>query len=157
MSGCPEWRDAVVERALLDDAADPALAKHLAVCPACAAALRESQAAAARMDEALHRLAAVEPPSYGPDRVMARVSERNRAAVSYWWRWAAAASLAAILIVIVLWTRRPPPRTDVAALAEWRSPTEALLRPPVGAAWNSMPRLGEGFFEVKPLGEMHAQ
>lgn len=156
MTGCPEWREAVAECAL-GDAVNPALGAHLAVCPACAAALCESQAAAARMDEALYRRASVEPPSYGPDRVMAHVSERNRAAASLWWRWAVVGSVAAILIAIVLWTRRPPAQQDVAALAAWRSPTEVLLRPPVGAAWNSMPRLGEGFFEVKPIGEMHAQ
>jgi hypothetical protein len=109
------------------------------------------------MDEALHRRAAVEPPLYGPERVMARVRARHPAGPIRWWKWAAAGSLAMILIAILWWTRRPPPPADVAALAAWHSPTDALLRPPVVAAWNTMPRLGEGFFKVKPLGEMHAQ
>ena len=60
-------------------------------------------------------------------------------------------------MAIVLWTQHPAPQPDVTALVTWHSPTEALLRPPVGAAWSTMPRLGEGFFEVKPLGEIHAQ
>jgi hypothetical protein len=156
MTGCAEWRDAVAACAL-GDAAIPALAAHLAICPACAGALRETRQAAARMNEALRRRAAVEPPFHGPDRVMARVRERNRAGTNWWWKWAAAGSLAAIPIAITLWMRRPPPPADVAPLAAWRSPTDALLRPPVVAAWNTMPRLGEGFFVVKPLGEMHAQ
>lgn len=156
MTGCAEWRDAVADCAL-GVAAEPALAAHLAVCPGCADALRESQRTAVRMNEALHRRAAVEPPFHGPDRVMARVSGRNRAGTSRWWKWAAVGTMAAILIAIVVWTRRPPPQTDVAALVTWRSPTDSLLRPPVATAWNTMPRLGEEFFEVKPLGEMHAQ
>lgn len=148
MTGCAEWRDAIAGCAL-GDALEPALAAHLAVCPGCADALRESEAMAARMNEALYRLAAVEPPLYGPDRVMARVSELDRARTIRWWKWVAVGSVAAILIAIVLWTRRPPPQPDLAALAAWRSPTEALLQPPVGAAWSTKPRLGEGFFEVK--------
>lgn len=156
MTGCAEWKDAVADCAL-GDAAEPALAAHLAVCPGCADALRESQTVAARMNEALYRRAAVEPPFYGPDRVMARVSGRNRARTIRWWKWAAVGSMAAILIAIVLWTQRPPPQTDLAALAAWRSPTEALLRPPVGAAWSTMPQLGEGVFKINSSGEIHAQ
>ena len=156
MTGCAKWRDAVADCAL-GSAADPALGAHLEVCPYCADALRESQQAAVRIDEALHWRAAVEPPFYGPDRVMAGVNGRTRAGTSRWWKWAAVGSAAAISMAIVLWTQRPVPQPDVTALVEWHSPTEALLRPPVGAAWSTMPRLGEGFFEVKPLGEIHAQ
>jgi hypothetical protein len=158
MTGCAEWRDAVADCAL-GVAAEPALAAHLAVCRGCADALRESQAAAARMNEALHRRAAVEPPFYGPDRVMARVGARNRAGTRGWWRWAAVGSVLVVSMAIIMWMRRPTPQTDVpvATLAAWRSPTQALLRPPVGAAWNTTPRLGEGFFDVKPLGGTHAQ
>jgi hypothetical protein len=156
MKGCPEWSDAVADCALAG-AAGPALAAHLAVCPGCADSLRESQRAVARMDAAVHRRTAVEPPVYGPDRIMACVSGRNRADTNPWWRWATVATVAAILIAIVLWTRRAPPQRDVAALVTWHSPTAALLRPPVPAAWNTMPQLGKGFFEVKTSGETHAQ
>jgi hypothetical protein len=155
MKGCAIWRDAVADCAL-GIVQDPAFAAHIEGCPGCAEALRESQVAAARMNAALARRATVEPPSYGPERVMARIGKGNPARTNWWWGWAAVASMAAILIAIVLWTRRPPPQADVTALVTWRSPTEALLRPPVAAAWNTVPRLGEGFFEVKPLGETHA-
>lgn len=157
MTGCPEWMDAVAGCAL-GDAAEPALAAHLAVCPACAEALHESRRAAARIDDALRRRVWIEPPLYGPARVMASISARNRAGPSARWRWAAVGSVAAILLAIILWMRRPePPPADVAALEAWRSPTASLLRPPVPAAWNTMPKFGQGFLAIKPSGELHAQ
>lgn len=156
MKGCANWRDEVADCAL-GMAQGPAFAAHIEGCQGCAEVLRESQAAAARMNAALDRRATVEPPSYGPDRVMARIGGRNLTRTSLWWRWVLVGCATAVLIAGVLWTRRPTPQTSVAALASWRSPTEALLRPPVAAAWNTTPRLGEGFFEVKPSGERHAQ
>jgi len=138
----------------LGNAAGPALAAHLAVCPHCENALRESRAMAARIDEALDRRAAVEPPVYGPERVMARVV--GRAEPRRWWRWAAVGCVV-VLMAIVMWMRRPTLKTEVTALSTWRSPTQALLRPPVAAAWTTTPQLGEGFFKIKPSGEIHAQ
>jgi hypothetical protein len=88
---------------------------------------------------------------------MARVSERSPARASLWWRWALGGCATVALIASALWTQRPTPQTSFATLASWRSPTDALLQPPVGEAWNIMPRLGEVFFEVKPKGETHAQ
>jgi hypothetical protein len=64
MKGCASWRDAVVDSAL-GVVQDAALAAHIQGCPGCAEALRESQAAAVRMDAALGRRATVEPPRYG--------------------------------------------------------------------------------------------
>jgi len=156
MTGCPERRDAVAESAL-GDAVESGLGEHLAACPGCADALRECRRAAARMDEALRRRAAAEPPLYGPDRVMARIDGRSRANTRLLWRWASLGSATAVLIASALWTMHSPPHGKAAALASWRSPTESLLQPPVGAAWNTMPRVGELFFEMKPLGETHAQ
>jgi hypothetical protein len=156
MKVCPEWKDAIAECAL-GQVREPEMAAHLAVCPECGNALRESQAIAAWIDRALKRSAAVEPPLYGPERVMARVGRQKDA--RWLWRWAAAGSVVAVtLIAIVMWMpRRPAPDGSTAALSAWRSPTQALLRPPVAAAWSTTPRLGEGFFKIKPSGETHAQ
>ncbi len=106
---------------------------------------------ALRIDQALGRRAAVEPPLYGPERAMARVI--GQAEPRWLWRWAAVGCVVA-LMAIVIWLRRPTP--EVTALSTWRSPTQVLLRPPVAAAWTTTPQLGEGFLKIKS-GEIHAQ
>jgi hypothetical protein len=107
------------------------------------------------MDLALHRGAAVETPLYGPERAMARI--HGRAANRGWWRWAVAGGAVALLLaVVMIGKHRTAPDADVTALSTWRSPTAALLNPPVAAAWSTTPRLGEGLFEIKRMGELHA-
>ena len=147
---CSGWTDAIADCALGTEPG-PALAAHLAVCPQCANAFRESRAIAVRIDQALGRRAAVEPPLYGPEQVMARVIAQAEPAS--WWRWAAVGCVVA-LIAIVIWMRRPTP--ELTALSTWRSPTQVLLQPPVASAWTTTPQLGEGFFKIKS-GEIHAQ
>jgi anti-sigma factor RsiW len=155
MKGCSSWVEAIADCAL-GKTPKPEFAAHLAICPECRDSLRESRAMSARIDQALNRGAAVEPPLYGPERVMARIHGQTNARA--WWRWAAVASaVLAMLIAIVMWVQRPAPKADVIALSTWRSPTEALLRPPVAAAWTIRPRLGEAFFKIKTSGEIHAQ
>jgi hypothetical protein len=155
MKGCARWKEAIAACAL-GKTPEPDFAAHLTVCRQCENALQESRAMAARMDEALHRSAAVEPPLYGPERVMARIHGQTETRA--WWRWAAVAGVVlALSIAIVMWVRRPTSGDDVTALSTWRSPTQALLRPPVAAAWTTRPRLGEEFFKIKPPGEIHAQ
>jgi hypothetical protein len=136
------------------------LAAHLAICPQCQNALRDSRAMAAQIDEVLHRSAAVEPPLYARERLMSRIHGQTdrRAQRRSGWRWAAVGSaVLALSISIVLWVRRPAPEADITALSTWRSPTQALLCPPVAAAWTIRPQLGVGFFKIKQSGEIHAQ
>ncbi len=155
MKGCAHWREAIAGCAL-GKTPDPDLAAHLAICPQCESALREGKAMAERMDAALQRRAAVEPPLYGPERVMAHI--HGQTDTRAWWRWAVVGSaVLAGLIAIAMWVRPPAPEADVTAFSTWRSPTQALLRPPVAAAWTTTPRLGEGFFKMKTSGEIHAQ
>jgi hypothetical protein len=160
MNGCSRWSEAIADCALgKSPSAD--LAAHLMTCPQCQNALRDSQVMAARIDEALHLNSAVEPPLYGPERTMARIhGQKNTGA---WRRWPAVASaaltvlIAAVLTVFAMWPPRRAPQADVAALSTWRSPTERLLDPPVAAAWTTTPRLGEGFFKLKPSRGIHAK
>ena len=160
MKGCSTRRDAIADCAL-GKTPEPGLAAHLASCPQCRNALRDSRAMAARIDEALPRGAAAEPPLLGPERVMARVigqaDTRGGWTRGFWRRAAMGSALAAVLIAIAIWALRPSPEAEVMALSGWRSPTQALLRPPVAAAWATRPRLGEGFFKIKSSGEIHAQ
>jgi len=151
---CSKWLDAITDCAL-GKTPEPDLAAHLAICPGCRNLLRDSREMAARIDEALCRSAAVEPPIYGPERVMARIHTQTRA----WWRWTVVASAVlavSIAIVIAMRVRSSAPAPDVTAFSTWHSPTQALLRPPVAAAWATTPRLGEGFFKIKPSGEIRA-
>lgn len=153
--GCSGWMDAIAECAL-GKTPEPDFAAHLAICPQCQNALRESRAMAARMDAALHCSAAAEPPLYAPERVMARIHGQTDTRAR--WIWAAVVSaVLAVSIAIVMWVRRPAPVPDVSALSTWRSPTQALLGPPVAAAWTTRPKLGEGLFKIKTSGEIHAQ
>jgi hypothetical protein len=155
MKGCSNWMEAIADCAL-GKAASPKMAAHLAVCPLCQDGLRESSAMAARIDAALRRSAAVEPPLYGPERLLARI--RGQADTRAWWRWAAAGSaVLAVIIAIVLWVRHPASKAEITALSTWRSPTQWLLRPPVAAAWTPAPRPGEGHFKMKPMGETYAK
>ena len=140
MKSCSSWTDAIADCAL-GKAPEAELAAHLRTCPPCRNALRGSRAMAGRIDEALHRSAAVEPPMYGPERVMARMhGETDTLALrpSSWWRWTAAGTtVLAASLAIVMWLQRPAPVADVAALSTWRSPTQSLLRPPVAAEWTT--------------------
>jgi hypothetical protein len=167
MKGCARWKEAIAGCAA-GKTPEPDLVAHLALCRQCESALQESRAMASRLDEALYRSAAVEPPLYGPERVMARIHSQTAGQTAAqtagqtdtraWWRWAVAGTaLAAMSIAIAIWVRRPPPEADIAVFSTWRSPTQALLRPPVAAAWTTTPRLGEGFFKIRPPGEIHAQ
>jgi anti-sigma factor RsiW len=155
MKGCANWQDAISNCAL-GRTPEADFAVHLATCPQCEKALRQGRAIAGRMEEMLQRSAAVEPPRLGPERVMRLIHEQAK--IGGWWRWASVGSAAlAVSIMMAIWVRRPAPEADVSALSRWRSPTQALLRPPVTAAWTTMPRLGEEFFKINPTGEIHAQ
>jgi len=161
MNGCSRWTDAITDCAL-DGTPEPGFTAHLATCPQCQNALRHRRTAAARIDDVLRHSAAIEPPSHGPERVMARIHEQSEARVhgpSLWWRWIAAggAILAVLIAAVMMRAPRPAPEGDISALSAWRSPTQALLHPPVAAAWATTPTLGQGFFKIQPSGEKHAQ
>jgi hypothetical protein len=64
--------------------------------------------------------------------------------------------LAILIAITVIWMR-PTPEAKVIALSTWRSPTQTLLRPPVAAASTTGLQLGQGFFKIQILGEIHAK
>ncbi len=163
MKSCLRWADAINDCAA-GKTPDSEFAAHLVICPECRNALEGRRAVAARMDEAIRRSGAVDPPLFGPERVMARVQRQPETRA--WRRWASLRSampaasigmLIAISSAILMWVPRPAPGPHVTALSTWRSPTEALLLPPVAAAWSIRPRLGEAFVKIKPSGEKHAK
>ncbi len=142
---------------------DAALQAHLAACPACSEALATARAKADLMDAALRKLAAVEPPSYGPERVLARIEAQPAGLFQRVRAIAAVAALAALLLIAgALVALRRPPRPEPAlppaatALSAWRSPTHWLLRSSADPLLKDVPRLGESFLRPRPLGEKNA-
>jgi len=108
---------------------------HLSECAACAAELERYRALARRMDAAVNALVRSQPSSRLLQRVAAwaESTERPQPPRRAWTGVAAGAALAASLIALMFGLRasRPPmtPGADSAALAAWRSPTSALLKP----------------------------
>lgn len=148
-------------RHALGEPAGAALEAHLAACPACSQAVAAWRGKAGQLDAALRELSAVEPPAYGPERVLARIQLQPARPFR---RLLAHATLAVlVLLACLLVALRRPVRVQqadllpVSALSTWRSPTQSLLRSPADALLKGVPRLGQGFLETKPSGEKNAQ
>lgn len=156
MIPCREWKDALIDHAL-GQAADAALEAHLAGCSACAAALRGWRERAAQLDPAIRQLTASEPGPYGPERILARAALRPRP--PFYMRLAWALPLVILLALTFYKLSRPEPRAPLplTALSTWRSPTQSLLRSPADPLLKDVPRLGEGFFQMKSQGVKNAQ
>ena len=160
MSACPEWRERILDHAL-GLPASVELAGHLEECFACALALTAWRAQADRLDAGVRHLVTSEPSLYFRARVMSAVA--SAAANSRWilgWR-AAMASLAllAALTLIGHFGRRAIERREqaqeiasaTAAISNWSSPTQALLRSPADPLLKTVPRLGELYFEINTV------
>ena len=140
MTPCRQWNDELIECAL-GRPLTQALSAHLARCAECSGALEAWRARAREIDRFLTRLAASEPRSGGPGRVLARIAT-TVPAPAYPRLVAAAAALIIVAVLIALTAR--PVRTI--RLSTWRSPTECLLRSPADPLLKGVPRLGRGSF-----------
>ena len=159
MTPCRQWNEELLECAL-GRPLTPALSAHLARCAECSGALEALRAKAREMDRVLTGLAASEPRRGGPERVLARIA--TTAPVPAYPRLVAAAVALVILAGLVGLTTRPGRTIRLstrlsAHLSTWRSPTECLLRSPADPLLKSVPRLGEGLFELHPAKENYAQ
>lgn len=151
MTPCRQWNDELLECAL-GRPLTQALSAHLARCAECNGALEALRAKAREMDRVLTRLATSEPRCGGPERVLARIA--TTAPAPAYPRLVAAAVALIILAGLIALTARP---VRPIRLSTWRSPTQCLLRSPADPLLKSVPRLGEGVFEVHPAKEDHAQ
>lgn len=155
MTPCRQWNDELLECAL-GGPLTPAFSAHLAGCAECSGALEALRAKAREMDRVLTSLAASEPRRGGPERVLARIA--TTAPAPAYPRLAAAAAALIILAGLVALTTRPGRTIRLSTrLSTWRSPTECLLRSPADPLLKSVPRLGEGVFEMHPAKENYAQ
>jgi anti-sigma factor RsiW len=153
---CMKWKDQLLEAALGESAA-PELQNHLSQCADCAAELAVLKARRERLDKLLPKIATAEEPSPAlRARIIAAVEASNvRRQSNPWGRWALAGAATVILIgavaVRILKSSTGINEADLRsaqALAEWRAPTDVLLRLP-GQQWlNSTPRLGESYINM---------
>ena len=158
MTACSEWREALIGHAL-GRPADAALEAHLAACTGCSEALEAWRQNAAELDAAVQQRTAAEPRTYGPERVLARIRQLPPAR-PFFGRIALAALILAICLVVVLYRRNRPEKhlpSSEMALSTWRSPTQSLLHSPADPLLQSVPHLGESFFDTTARGDQHAQ
>lgn len=149
MNACREWKDRLLDVALGAPAKE--LEVHLAVCPACAAALADFRAQRQRLDAAVHQLVgAAEPSPALRARVLAAVESVPAAGQA---QPASVGALAAVAVIVLAGLLLDQPATaprPLTSLSDWRSPTDWLLETPGDALLRSTPRVGDFYFPLEP-------
>jgi len=153
---CMKWKDQLLEAALGEPEGSE-LRAHLLQCPDCSAQLQGLRARRERLDTLLPLVASAAEPS--PDlraRILAATETSAARRRPHVWRvWALAGATTVIVIAaIIAWAFKS--RTDLTeaelhqaqALAQWRSPTDVLLRIPGQEFLNATPKLGESYIKV---------
>ncbi len=156
-NACENWKEPLREAALTGTTAKD-LEEHLRSCANCSAELDEVRARAARLDALLPLLAqGGEPSADFRARVLAAVAAKEGKRGRPWRVWTLAGAtvvLVTLLVVGVTSLRRNGPAIpagEVAAaqkLAEWRAPSDGLLRTPGQEILKGMPRLGQSYLNV---------
>lgn len=153
-SPCEKWQQRLREAALGEPAGGE-LREHLAQCPDCAAELDGLRARRERLDSLLPLIASGVEPS--PDlhaRIMAAAAATAGPAprrARFPRAWALAAAAAVIMVLLVTgWRVRKANIAEAElhgaqSLAEWRAPTDVLLRSPGDEFLRTTPKLG-GFY-----------
>jgi hypothetical protein len=153
-AACKEWRDRLLEAALTG-ARPKDLELHLRNCKGCSAELRELEAIRVRQDALLPFLVGGSQPS--PDfrtRVLAAAeAESDRILAPRWRVWVlVGATVAAVTVFMV---QRSTVRKDEAKelagaqrLAEWRAPSDSLLKTPGQEILKTTPKLGDSYLRV---------
>jgi hypothetical protein len=153
-----KWKDPLLEAALTGKAA-AGLEDHLSKCANCEEELRALGARRERLDALLPHLAQGAELSSGfRALVLARAEAANEARHERPWRaWALAGAISGILATLIIGVTfdrraaRTVPETELAAaqkLAEWRAPSDVLLKTPGREILQTMPRIGESYLQV---------
>lgn len=157
-NACEKWKDQLLEAALTASTAKD-LEEHLRSCANCSAELDELRARKARLDALLPLVAQrAEPPADFQARVLAAARATNEGKRARPWRvWTLAGATALVVVVLmigVILQRRAArmiPGDELAAaqkLAEWRAPSDGLLRTPGQEILKTMPKLGNSYLNV---------
>jgi hypothetical protein len=157
-NACEKWKDPLLEAALTG-AASKELEEHLKGCANCAAELDELRARRARLDALLPLVAREAEPSVGFwARVLAAAESASEGKRRRPWRvWTLAGATA--VIVVALMVGMPLLRKNGSAvtgdelataqkLAEWRAPSDGLLKTPGQEILMTTPKLGKSYLNV---------
>jgi anti-sigma factor RsiW len=153
-NACKKWKDQLLEAALTG-ARSGDLEVHLRTCQACAAELQELEAVRAQQDSLLPLLVrGAEPSPRFRARVLAAAeTSAERKGAPRWrvWTLIGAAAVAAVVFMLQRGTVRKEEAQELAAaqkLAEWRAPSDSLLKTPGQEILKETPRLGEPYLTV---------
>ena len=159
---CAKWKDQLLEVALTG-ARPKDFEMHLRDCMGCAAELRELEEVRARQDSLLPLLVRGSQPSPGfRARVLVAAEvegERKRAPRWRVWALVGVAAAAAVVLMVQRGAVRNDEAEELAAaqkLAEWRAPSDSLLKTPGEEILKGTPKLGESYLRVpvnKPVNE----
>ena len=157
-NACEKWKDQLLEAALTGSATKD-LAEHLQSCASCAGELDEVRARRARLDGLLPLVAqGAEPSADFRARVLAAAesaSEGKRARPWRVWTLAGATTVVvvALMVGVPLLRKNGPavPEDELTAaqkLAEWRAPSDGLLKTPGQEILMTTPKLGNSYLNV---------
>ena len=153
---CMKWKEQLLEAALAETAGGE-LSEHLSQCADCAAEFKSLRARRERLDTLLPLVARAEESSAD---LRARIVAAAEASTvprrpDFWRQWVLAGATTLIVIGIMVgwaWNRRAKVMEaelrSAQALAQWRAPTDVLLRIPGQELLTSTPRLGESYIKV---------
>jgi hypothetical protein len=158
MTGCNKWKGELFNVAL-GQRASSALEQHLASCAGCREVLASLRERSGQMDAGLRALVNAEEPSPAfRGRLMQSIEARRSS--EFHWRGpvrvlAAGAALAALVFAFAISVDHRSgtrdfltSRSNSAAISDWRSPTDALLRTSAAEFLTTSPRLGETYFPM---------
>jgi anti-sigma factor RsiW len=157
-NACKEWKDQLIETALTGTA-PKVLEEHLQSCADCGAQLKELRARRERLDVLLPLVAQrAEPSRDFRARVLAAAeSAREEKRARPWRVWTLAGATAVAVVALMAGpsllkkNERMVPQNELEAaqkLAEWRAPSDSLLRTPGQELMKSTPKLGNSYLNI---------
>ena len=155
---CKEWKDQLLETALTGTA-PKGLEEHLQSCADCGAELKELRARRSQLDMLLPLVAqGAEPSGDFRARVLAAAERAREGKHARPWRvWTLAGATGVILVALVAGLTLQKknggvvPQDELASaqkLAEWRAPSDSLLRTPGQELLKSTPKLGNSYLQL---------
>jgi anti-sigma factor RsiW len=154
---CTQWRDQLLQAAL-GETPGSELRDHLVQCADCAQELEILRSRNERLENLMPQLGRMAEPS--PD-LGARILEAAEASTAhrhlFVLNWRAVAGAIAVVAIAAMGAWFVASRAEIAetelrgaqALAQWKAPTDFLLRSPAQDFLSTTPRLGESYINMQ--------